>query len=121
MVTIKSFANDVLDAFNILEGSLAIQRSVTDGLFVDRDRIESELSLTKTILEDQLQYSRRNMVLVHGLDEIDHENTDDLVLKIFKDIDVNISKNKISRSMAVLIAWVERKNLTHRKIRKIAQ
>ena len=54
--------------------------------------------ITKTA-DKQEQYSRRNCLLIHGIEEKQDESTDDTVIKVFKDnlgVDVNI--NEIDRS-----------------------
>ena len=59
---VKNFMNDIVVSINVIEGKLAVQRSVTDALATDRDLLRDKL-------EEQLQYTRRN-----------RENTDDIVI-----------------------------------------
>ena len=107
METIKTFAGDVSLKFSELqntvtdlEGRLSVQKSVTDALATDRERISNDLRSVQLSLEDQRQYTRRNMILVHGVDEKEgHEDTDDTAINIFKKyMDVGIDKNDINRS-----------------------
>ena len=51
-------------------------------------------------LEDQRQYIRRNMILVHGVQEtVGREDTDHTVMNIFNnDMEVQIQKSDINRS-----------------------
>ena len=107
MESFKNFAIDISDTFDEiqkdqakLEGFLAIQKSVTDALEADRNRIMEELQSVQVALEDQRQYTRRNMLLVHGVDEVQgKEDTDQTVLKIINDVlKVPIAKNDINRS-----------------------
>ena len=62
-------------------------------------------NLTETVAElvkqadNQEQYSRRNCLLVHGLFETTLENTDDLVITMFKNnMDIEIFSDDIDRS-----------------------
>ena len=107
MESFKNFAKDVSDTFDELnknqaklDGCLAVQKSVTDALDADRNRIMEELHSVQVALEDQRQYTRRNMLLVHGVDEVQgKEDTDQTVIKIFNDVlNVPIVKNDINRS-----------------------
>ena len=50
-------------------------------------------------LDRQEQYSRRNCLLLHGVDETDHEVTDDIIIKTIKDkMDVEITPESIDRT-----------------------
>lgn len=53
-----------------------------------------------TLLNDQQeQYSRRNCLLVHGIEENKHEKTDDLVIETLKsNLEIDISTNDIDRT-----------------------
>ena len=96
---VKDFVSDISLTFTQLEGSLAVQKAVTDALDNDRQKLFHNLIKVEDTLEDQLQYTRRNQILVHGLPEKEgRENTDDAVLEVFKEMDVNITKNEINRS-----------------------
>ena len=62
-------------------------------------------NITETVAElvkqadNQEQYSRRNCLLVHGLFETTLENTDDLVITMFKNnMDIEIFSDDIDRS-----------------------
>ena len=99
MDSIKILAQDVSDAFAELEGRLSVQMAVTDGLSKDREVLQEKLHLVDGALQDQLQYSRRNMLLIHGIEETDGlEDTDSMALEVFKKIDVPMDKSKINRS-----------------------
>ena len=51
------------------------------------------------LVDRQEQYSRRNCLLVHGIADINDENTDDLVLKTINEkLDIDITENEIDRS-----------------------
>ena len=53
----------------------------------------------ESLVDRQEQYSRRNCLLVHGIEETNDENKDDLVLKsIYEKLGVDITENEIDRS-----------------------
>ena len=49
-------------------------------------------------LDRQEQYSRRNCLLLHGVDETDHEVTDDIIKTIKDKMDVEITPESIDRT-----------------------
>ena len=95
----KGFVKDVSDVFNELEGRLGIHKAVTDGLSKDREILEEKLSAGDKALQDQLQYSRRNMVLLHDIEEKQgFENTDEAAIEVFQKANVPVDKKLINRS-----------------------
>ena len=98
--SLKSMINEVADAvialdhkYAALEGGLAVQKKITDALVDDKNRVEKKLYEVETALEEQLQYSRRNCLVIHGVEESnERENTDNIVLNLCDKMDVGISK-----------------------------
>ena len=89
----KGFVKDVSDVFNELEGGLGIQKAVIDGLSKDREVLQEKLAVVNADLQDQLQYSRRNMILIHGIEEKQgFENTDEAAIDVFKKAKVTVEK-----------------------------
>ena len=83
-----------------VEGTLAIQKAVTDGLESDWKRLQKQINKLEADLEDHRQYSRRTNILIHGLEEEAQEVTDNKVLQIFHN-QLNlpeITENEVSRS-----------------------
>ena len=82
----------------------------------DHDSNKKKLRDTEIKLEDQLQYSRRNCLLVHGIEEETKEKTSDKVVKIFNKI-LKLSRNtrsnkKKSRPIIVkFISYSDRKDV----------
>ena len=97
---LDTFVNEVADTVAELEGQLAIQKAVTDGLAEDRKRLQKKIDFLEDELEDQRQYSRRTNLLFHGLDEDPKEKTDDKVLEIMqKQLELpEISLKDVSRT-----------------------
>ena len=67
------------------------QKKVIDALVVDRDSIRIKL-------ENQLQYTRRNMLFIHGVGEKAREDTDKVVLEVAEKVGVNLDQKNINRS-----------------------
>ena len=60
---------------------------------------DKKLDYVNNQLDRQEQYSRRNCLLLHGVDETDHEVTDDIIIKTIKDkMDVEITPESIDRT-----------------------
>ena len=88
---LKDFMNDITLTVNALEGKMAIQTAVTDALMVDRDQLVIKL-------ENLLQYTRRNMLLIHGIDEAERENTNHIVLEVAGKVGIQLKEKQINRS-----------------------
>ena len=59
---------------------------------------EKNKSLTSDVDELE-QYSRRNCLLLHGVQENENENTDDIVLKTMsEELDIEIKENDLHRT-----------------------
>ena len=94
----KPLYSIINDAFNeistmaeIIESKLSIQENTINVLEKDRN-------LLKEKLEDQQQYTRRNMLLIHGIPEEKNESTDEKAIKVFSDIGVALNNHDINRS-----------------------
>ena len=74
-----------------LESQVAVQKAVSDSLVLDREKL-------KITVEDQLQYSRRNMLLIHGVEEKKEENTDKIALEIANKVGCKLTVNNINRT-----------------------
>ena len=102
---IPGILNNFQAKYTQLESSLEVQKVVTDALVEDRDKLKVRLFELQCDLEDQMQYSRRNCLLVHGLPEPEkesessRENTDSTVMELFENtLGAGISKWDIGRS-----------------------
>jgi len=99
--SIITFAQDVSNVVNELEGCLVLQKAVTDILATDRTKIQENLAVVTDELNEQLQNRRRNMVLIHGVEEKggkEAENTDKIAMEVFAKINVPIVEKQINRS-----------------------
>ena len=63
----------------------------------DERNLTGKLYDVNNQLDRQEQYSRRNCLLLHGVDETDHEVTDDIIIKTIKDkMDVDRNYTRIN-------------------------
>ena len=61
--------------------------------------LSERLESAEKRIEDQEQYSRRNCLLIHGIEETDKEDTDKLVLDVInKDMDIDLPISAIERT-----------------------
>ena len=83
----------------MVESELAVQTSVCTALKDDNEALHKKLRNTEIKLGDQLQYSRRNCLLVHDIEETLKEKTNDKLIKMFSNsLQVDISSRDICRS-----------------------
>ena len=90
------FINEKFEEFEVdrreKEQEIAELKSAINSLNVRLDKDDRVLDL-------QEQYSRRNCLLIHGIDEENQENTDEVVIHILKkEIDEEIAHLDIDRS-----------------------
>ena len=71
--------------------------AMKDELKVMRDEIQN----VQDKQDDAEQYSRRNCVRVHGIPEVEGENTDSIVIKIGEEVGADIFSDSIDRSHRV--------------------
>ena len=63
------------------------------------NKLSEKLENAEKKIEDQEQYSRRNCLLIHGIEETDKEKTDQLVLDVInKDMDIDMPISAIERT-----------------------
>ena len=78
---------------------LGVLQTVSDNLLAEKLRLDESVSKLEDKLDDLQQYSRRNCLLVHGIDEKPNEDTTQLALDLFNsNMNVNITLNDITRS-----------------------
>ena len=60
--------------------------------------LSEKLGKMEQSIDDQQQYSRRNCLLLHGIEETKGEDTDNIVLEVLNnDVGLNILKAAINR------------------------
>ena len=86
------YLGQLVNRVHELEQFKAISETVTS-------RLQEEIIKLKSKIDDQEQRSRNMCLLVHGIDEKDDEDTDDIVVKLVTDdLGVEISEYDIVRS-----------------------
>ena len=91
----KGFVKDVSGVFDELEARIGVQKAVTDGLSKDREVLQEKITMLDDALQEQLQYSRRNMILIHGIDKKQGlENTDEAAIEVFRKVEAPIEKKR---------------------------
>ena len=61
--------------------------------------LKERIDLLEKKPDDSEQYSRRNCLLVHGVEEQEQENTDNIVLNVIKEhLDIELSVKDFDRS-----------------------
>ena len=98
--------NHLQEKINVLEGSLAVQKAVTDTLSNDRHRLEVNIIFLEDELDDLQQYSRRTCLLIHGVEESQNEGQNEdieaVVMNIINtNLDLELSLVDIGRTHRV--------------------
>ena len=70
---------------NELESFKAVNEQVTRELKTENKRLQERLDNLSDVVDDHEQRNRNNCLLLQGVEEMDGENTDDMVLKIINE------------------------------------
>ena len=88
--------------FKIIINEIKVVQDLTirlNAVEVENTNLRTEIDKLKTRVDDQEQRSRNECLLVHGMDESDEEDTDEVVLNIIKDnLNIEIDSTDIVRS-----------------------
>ena len=96
----------VIKSFSEITSRLNDIKSVCENnstlLFQENKRLKTKLEDLENRIEDQEQRSRNTCLLIHSIDEVENENTDDAAIHVFKnDLGLNFDVTKIQRSHRV--------------------
>ena len=95
---ISSLVNRVQE----LENCKAINERVTSELSDENKRLNQRINEMEIQVDDQEQRSRNGCLLIHGVEEQDDDNTDNIALEIInKDLEVELTIDGIQRSHRV--------------------
>ena len=73
--------------------------------------LSEKLKKMKESIDAQQQYSRRNCLLLHGIEETKGEDTDNIVLEVLNnDMGLNISKTALDRSHKISNPKIKKKS-----------
>ena len=85
--------------FDELEKDRKEKEKIINNLKGEVSYLSEKLGKLEESIDAQQQYSRRNCLLLHGIEETKGEDTDDLVLEVLNnDMGLNISKTALDRS-----------------------
>ena len=82
-----------------LQSKYEVSKAVSDRLYAEKLKLDNKIHDLVDSINDLEQYSRRNCLLIHGVEEKDRENTDKLALDVFNNnLEINTTVNDICRS-----------------------
>ena len=85
--------------FDELEKDRKEQEKIINNLKGEVSYLSEKLGKLEESIDAQQQYSRRNCLLLHGIEETKGEDTDNIVLEVLNnDMGLNISKTALDRS-----------------------
>ena len=86
------------DKFDEYEKDRKEKEKIINGLQNDVSFLKERIDLLEKKSDDSEQYSRRNCLLVHGVEEQEQENTENIVLNVIKELDIELSVKDLNRS-----------------------
>ena len=99
IITEITCVKDLATRVNELESFKTVNEQVTLELQSENKRLQERLDKLSDAIDDQEQRNRNNCLLLHGVEELDGENTDDAVLKIINEsLELPIVLENIQRS-----------------------
>ena len=94
----KNF-NTLSQRVDCLESEKSVQATVNTKLHEENDRLWKEINKIKCRVDDNEQRSRNQCLLIHGITEMEKENTDNLVIGVIsEDVGIPIAIEDIQRS-----------------------
>ena len=98
LIELTSWVEFLTSKFDELENKRKEKVELINSLQIEVSSLKVEVKNLKEI-DDQEQYSRRNCLLIHGLNEIKTENTDEMVLDVINDkLNMEMPQVSIDRS-----------------------
>ena len=99
-IEIKIMNENISKRLDFLEVRNRVNDQLKKSITITKKELESDIRHLEEVIDDQQQYSRRNCLLIHGIEENEGENVDDLVQQTIANqlmID-DISINDIDRT-----------------------
>ena len=82
-----------------MEEVSCVREQIIESLRDDNKNLKNEFISVKQLIDNNEQKSRNNCLVIHGIPESKHDNTDELTLKIINEaVNVSISLENIERS-----------------------
>ena len=82
---LKSSVEVMSDKFDEYEKDRKEKEKIINGLQNEVSFLKERIDLLEKKSDDSEMYSRRNCLLVHGVEEQEQENTDNIVLNVIKE------------------------------------
>ena len=99
---LKSSVEVMSDKFDEYEKEPKEKEKIINGLQNEVSFLKERIDLLEKKSDDSEQYSRRNCLLVHGVEEQEQENTDNFVLNVIKEhLDIELSVKDFDRSRRI--------------------
>ena len=96
---LKSSVEVMSDKFDEYEKDRKEKEKIINGLQNEVSFLKERIDLLEKKSDDSEQYSRRNCLLVHGVEEQEQENTGNIVLNVIKEhLDIELSVKDFDRS-----------------------
>ena len=96
---LKSSVEVMSDKFDEYEKDRKEKEKIINGLQNEVSFLKERIDLLEKKSDDSEQYSRRNCLLVHGVEEQEQENTDNIVLNVIKEhLDIELLVKDFDRS-----------------------
>ena len=96
---LKSSVEVMSDKFDEYEKDRKEKEKIINGLQNEVSFLKERIDLLEKKSDDSEQYSRRNCQLVHGVEEQEQENTDNILLNVIKEhLDIELSVKDFDRS-----------------------
>ena len=96
---LKSSVEVMSDKFDEYEKDRKEKEKIINGLQNEVSFLKERIDLLEKKSDDSEQYSRRNCLLVHGVEEQEQENTDNIVLNVIKEhLDIELSVKDFDKS-----------------------
>ena len=90
---------EIVNKINDLETNKAVVGGITDNLIAENKRLANELHRLEARIDDNEQRNRNNCLLLHGIEETDNIDTDQIVCDVIsKEIGITLSPSDIHRS-----------------------
>ena len=92
--------NDMKHKFEVFESKISTQGTVINLLCEEKTRLDGLVVNLNRQVDDQANYTRRNQLLIHGMEEEDGERTTEKVLKLFSEkLNIeNITEDALDRT-----------------------
>ena len=96
---LKSSVEVMSDKFDEYEKDRKEKEKIINGLQNEVSSLKERIDLLEKKSDDSEQNSCRNCLLVHGVEEQEQENTDNIVLNVIKEhLDIELSVKDLGRS-----------------------